>query len=138
MKSLYLLLMGFCFLANTLIAQNITFQYDANGNQIAVKYTGMNPCATATSLDKTLESEVDFRVYPNPSDVEIIIEYKLPSSKTLKNIVIYDNVGKAVTYLNAANKERTHYNISHLNSGIYNCVLQTADNISVSTRFIKL
>ncbi len=70
----------------------------------------------------------NFMIYPNPSNdaIEISVNH---ASEIIKEIVIYDVVGKTVQKIQAVDSNRTRISISELQSGIYLVELTTSSNL---------
>ena len=92
----------------------------------------------AAGLDDMSLSSPDFdknnliELYPNPS--KEYINYSLPLDFNLKQITIYDTLGKVIKQLDAKNSNRLH--ISELENGLYFVNFKGEQN-SITKKFIK-
>ncbi len=86
-----------------------------------------SPCDTLTSINDPLEYDFRFKVFPNPvMDGNIKIMYLLPQNKSGR-LEIYDVNGRLVFEMKLPPWSTTQYISlpSHLNSGVYTCVVSS-------------
>ena len=69
------------------------------------------PAPTSTAVDI-------FKVYPNPVQSVVTVEYKPAADMQVKSIRIFSTEGVNV-FTGALSKEKTTFNLSHLSTGIY-------------------
>lgn len=77
---------------------------------------------------------VEFSIYPNPTSENITVEY---NSNTSGSLIIYNLLGEQVQEI-SLEKNTTKKNISltHIPSGIYFCVLRTADGKTAQQKLV--
>ena len=83
-----------------------------------------NGCQTEIYTKSQKSNSSDIRIYPNPSDGNIVVDC---GSLTTTQLNIFDVNGKVVLSQNI-NDKRTPINISHLSNGIYYCRLLGNEN----------
>jgi hypothetical protein len=80
------------------------------------------------SIDENSEFQQYFRIYPNPSNGSFSISYLLPEN-TQGNFEIFDINTKRVFDENLPPWSNSQvFNISHLDSGIYSCIITSGKN----------
>jgi hypothetical protein len=103
---------------------------DDNSHSV-IKHYEVELIEKSQTLSANKPTETIFKIYPNPSNGDISIEYNLNNSDFVE-ITLYDNCGRPVYKLkNRSPHEAGTYQIKltgiDLPSGIYYCVLQTND-----------
>jgi len=81
---------------------------------------------TALSLENI---EVQSSIYPNPANNY----FRINSASKIIEVIIYDNSGREITSF----VDGETYDISHLESGIYNVVIQTVDGKGVNRLIVE-
>ena len=85
------------------------------------------PAPTSTAVDI-------FKVYPNPVQSVVTVEYKPAADMQVKSIRIFSTVGVNV-FTGALSKEKTTFNLSHLSTGIYIVRIGEGSNVFTSKIF---
>jgi hypothetical protein len=82
------------------------------------------------------DSEI-LNLYPNPSDGNFAIELLTPLQNETNIVTVVNMTGETV-HKEILSKEENikHFNLSHLNPGIY-ILLVTGDEIIITKKFIK-
>jgi hypothetical protein len=90
---------------------------------------------TAVNNLTKMEGNLNVKLYPNPASTKLIIT----SETTIKEIYIYDLVGKLVKQMNKENTKtkETEITIDELNTGIYFIQLVDVFDSKWSSKFIK-
>lgn len=74
--------------------------------------------SSVSHLDKK-----DIKLYPNPSSGKFSIEWDL-KKRSVKSVSIYTSEGRRINTRNNIQSQIIHFNLSHLNSGVYFIVLE--------------
>ncbi len=97
----------FCFNNALYLAANYT-----NSGYDLWKYTD-----TTLSVKNESISDLNVSIFPNPAST--IVNLKLEGSGVIKNVEIYNLIGKRVLLSSEINSTNTHLDISSLNAGVY-------------------
>lgn len=84
-------------------------------------------CSTLSLNDINIDIQIS--IYPNPARNYITVK----SSSKVIEVIIYDNLGREVTSF----IDEETYDISHIESGIYNVVIQTVDGRGINRLIIE-
>ena len=102
-----------------------------------------NESSTGVAESKLSEDSFieDITFYPNPAKSKFIIKF-VSKEDIVLSINVYDYIGKLVSITNPKmymkGENNLQIDISSLPKGIYNCMLRTANGMSVSKKIIKL
>jgi len=77
------------------------------------------------------------KLYPNPANSELNIEFCSPKANMLKSIDIYSSVGNLVKHFDFSMTGLHKVNIEDLADGVYIIHLYDVENYRTVTRFIK-
>ena len=115
-------------------SQNVSYQYDANGNRIARRIVAKKMNTPIAPTDSTTIANADtnllnslitqtanqtnniINIYPNPTDDKLIISYATECQECI--IKIYDANSKEVFRSQGLNREKV-IDVSHFKSGNY-------------------
>ncbi len=102
--------------------------YDCEGNELRMEYIDNQGQKTffgepPTGLDEISKTEIDWRIYPNPTSDYISLEFSQPISGSLK---IYNSSGKLIITKPLFNNIDFKADIRNLSSGQY--FLEVIDN----------
>lgn len=133
------------FLFSKSYAQEVTFKYDAAGNQIEEKLVCIN-CTTVAShpiVSDTLKAQFNttinrFSAYPNP--VQEILNIKLESitKETIKSIEVYAvNGAKVLSKKVNDNEAETSISFFNLQAGMYVLRVYFSDKTVETLKVVK-
>jgi hypothetical protein len=145
MKKLLLLLL-FCFSINGM-AQAVTFEYDAAGNQIKRTY---NSSASRINSKKTkayadlVENDLQkffpedvVSYYPNPVKDELYLKWELNEDKKVTSIDIYNIMGQLIERRTTIIENNTIISFGNFTSGTYLVNLNYNNGVQKSITIIK-
>jgi flagellar hook assembly protein FlgD len=144
MKKILLLLL-FCFSFDG-IAQNVTFEYDAAGNQIKREYCAS--CSSRTSNVKEYKdiTEEDLQkfhpediisYYPNPVKDELYLQWETPNEEKVVAIEIYSFNGQLIRTIKNLNENKAIISFNEFTVGTYLVNLNYATGYQKSITIIK-
>lgn len=141
----FLILLLFSFSLNG-VAQKITFEYDAAGNQIKREYC--SGCTsrmsdikeykdiTTTDLQKFFPEDV-ISYYPNPVKDELYLEWELVNDNRVLSIDIYNINGQLLKNINPLSDNKTIISFQDFTSGTYLVNLNYATDNQKTITIIK-
>lgn len=107
-------------------------------NEELVFSTGVDICENTTAAETIFLAKNNIKIFPNPTD-EILTIDNLPKDRLLKNVQIFDVVGKLILekqYNYKIKNERENISISNLRQGSYVLKINFAEG-SQSILFFK-
>jgi flagellar hook assembly protein FlgD len=144
MKKLLGLLL-FCFGINGM-AQSVTFEYDAAGNQIKRQYSLSGRYSSEPIKeykDVTNEDLIKFfpedviSYYPNPVKDELYLKWELINENKVLNIQIYNINGQVIKTINNIEENKTIISFQEYTSGTYLVNLNYSSGEQKSIKIIK-
>lgn len=120
----------------TLLAYNDTLYGGTDTRSVWKK-----PISTTTGNYEinSQHSDLNCRIYPNPSSNIFTLEFDLSETKTI-SVLIIDVTGREVMSINAksfsAGKNKINFNLSELNNGVYFCKIKSDENLQ-TVKLIK-
>lgn len=103
-----------------------TIAFDATGNMYIADWRNnvIRKVTFATSIDKSISSNEQINIYPNPSKSNFVLQ----TNEMGKQIVnIYDVRGQII--LNQTINGTASIDVSNLNEGIYTVAIKTSDGL---------
>ncbi len=141
----FLLLFLFCFSLNGM-AQAVTFEYDAAGNQIKRQYWSSGRYSsepikeykdiTNEDLKKFFPEDV-ISYYPNPVKDELYLKWELVNDNKVLNIQIYNINGQVIKTINSLSENKTIISFQEYTSGTYLVNLNYSSGQQKSITIIK-
>lgn len=108
-----------------------TYQFKVNGTTTTNNYNGQKPCAVPQTSNTESISNVEFEVYPNPTNT--LLNLKFPTSVGIvKSLQIFNLSGQLIQKIIG---KKDVLDLSSLKAGIYYLHLET-DQSKLSTKFI--
>jgi uncharacterized repeat protein (TIGR01451 family) len=98
-------------------------------------YTNICNTEFVQALNNSEFTNSDFVLYPNPASDFVQINLKNESGK-IKNIVVYDIIGKTVKTLNGINSSEAKVSTSELSKGLYLIEITTEDNLKLVKKLV--
>jgi len=97
------------------------------------KTTGGTPVCNGCKQNPFKTNELEgnsIKMYPNPANTELNIEYTVPDGVSDVNMDVYDMLGKKVTtWVLSANSGNATENVSGLTKGLYIYVISNGNNV---------
>lgn len=112
------------FVSSDIIPNNASIYFDSNPAIV----TNTFHTQFVTALNTANFESGNFVIFPNPTTnfVEISLNNNADS---IKDVVIYDVVGKAVKRIKSVNSYQTNLNVSELSSGVYMVEVTSESNL---------
>jgi hypothetical protein len=133
----------YTFFWNTSPTQDSAVAIGLGDGFYEVIVTDANGCSRVQEVEvgfitsvSELNKEFDFKLYPNPAEDYLIVEYALGKMENF-NLQIYDVLGKRLQQVNLPpNENQVEINISDLSKGVYFVKIEGSDKYLFSQRVI--
>ena len=135
----YLLTMGLALGTYCAVAQSqITFSYDAAGNQVMRQYCP-SPTACASSQRTAQEAspaepEDSFTIYPNPTQGLLYLSWKETMGQKLQTVTLLDLSGRSVSIPFQQQGSSAQLQLAQWPSGLYFIQFGFEDNTKITKR----
>lgn len=122
---------------NVLAAQTIGFSYDAGGNmtQRSLQVLAGAKLSNLTK-DSLVTPELNFKIYPNPTNTDLKIEGELPDKISSAKIALLNVNGQVLRQDIYYSGELKSINVSDLKAGMYILELQYSKKKKSSYKII--
>lgn len=104
-------------------------------NFFAKEITSTYPCDNNTSTSWTNKKFDQIKIYPNPATDIIFLKNNFTLSNS--NLLIYNNIGQIIKYVQLNKNEELSIEVSDLPKGIYFLKYQNSDGLSQYSNFVK-